>query len=289
MTIVITGASGQLGRLTAEAVLGHVEPFELVLVSRDPGALADFAARGVVVRAGDFSDPATLRDAFAGCERMLLISTDQIGRRVAGHQAAIDAAAEAGVRWIAYTSMVNPSDSNPVIVAAEHRATEEHLRASGVTWTFLRNGIYAETLLPAATAALISGRHPTNAGDGRVSYVSREDCAAVAAAVLTSGGHDGRSYDVTGPDAVGDQEVAALFTELGGRPVEAVPLDDDAYVAAMVEQAGMAEADARAYATFGIGARRFYLAPISTMVQELAGRPPISVRDVIEAGLAAIV
>jgi NAD(P)H dehydrogenase (quinone) len=289
MTIVITGASGHLGRLTAEAVLGRVDPIKLVLVSRDPGSLADFAARGVVVRAGDFSDPATLRPAFAGCERMLLISTDHIGRRVAGHQAAIDAAAEAGVRWIAYTSMINPSDSNPVIVAAEHRATEEHLRASGVTWTFLRNGIYAETLLGAAAAAMVSGRHPTNGGDGRVSYVSREDCAAVAAAVLTSGGHDGKSYDVTGPDAVSDHEVAALFAHLGGRPIEAVPLDDEAYVATLVEQAGMAEEDARAYATFGIGTRRFYLAAISTVVQDLAGRPPVTVHDVVGAGLAAIV
>jgi NAD(P)H dehydrogenase (quinone) len=289
MTIVITGASGHLGRLTAEAVLGHVDPRKLVLVSRDPGALADFSARGVEVRAGDFTDPPALRKALAGCERMLLISTDRIGERVPGHLAAIDAAAQAGVRSVAYTSLVNPSDSNPVVVAAEHRATEEHLRASGLAWTLLRNGIYAETLLAAAAAAMLDGRHVTNAGDGRVSYVSREDCAAVAAAVLTSAGHDGRTYDVTGPAAVSANELAALFTEIGGKPVEAVLVDDEAYVAALAERAEMTEEGARAIATFGIGARRLYLAAISTAVQELTGRAPVTVHDVVEAGLAPIV
>jgi NAD(P)H dehydrogenase (quinone) len=285
MSIVITGASGQLGRLTADAVIEKIGAERVVLVTRHPDRLADFAERGADVRAGDFDDPASLPAAFAGGERLLLISTHQIGARVPGHKAAVDAAAAAGVRSIAYTSMINPSHSNPVVVAPEHRATEEHIRASGVAWTFLRNGIYAEMLLQGAAAALATGTHLSNDGDGRVSYVSREDCAAAAAAVMTSDGHEGEVIDITGPEAVGARQVAALIGELGGREVEAALVDDEAYVQAMVRHGGLPEPAARAYATFGTATRHWYLAPVSTAVQELTGRAPRSVRDVLSEGL----
>jgi NAD(P)H dehydrogenase (quinone) len=287
MSIVITGASGRLGRLTAEAVLNSVSPSQLVLVTRTPDALSDFAARGVDVRAGDFDDPASLESAFAGGERLLLISTDAIGSRIPQHGRAIDAAVAAGVRSVAYTSTVNPSDSNPQAVAVEHRATEELLRASGLGWTFLRDGIYADLLPPAAQAAIASGKLLTNDGDGRTAYVARADIAAVAAAVLTTDGHDGKAYDITGPEALGAADLASLYAELGGRPVEPVYLDDAAWVAAMVEYAGMPEPVAQAYATFGIAARRGYQAAVSTVVQDLTGRPPTSVREVLEEALAA--
>jgi NAD(P)H dehydrogenase (quinone) len=283
MSIVITGASGHLGRLTAEAVLERAAASDLVLVTRTPEALAEFAARGAVVRAGDFDDPASLPAAFSGGERMLLISTDAVGSRVPQHQAAVDAAVAAGVRSIVYTSIANPSDSNPAAVAAEHRATEELVRASGLGWTFLRNGIFAEVLVRAAAAALGAGRLLTNEGDGRVAYVSREDVALVAAAILTSDGHDGASYDITGPEALDADQLAGLYAEVGGEPVEAVRLDDAGWVAAMVKHAGMPEALAQAYATFGVAARRGYLAAVSTVVQELTGRPPRTVRDVLRA------
>jgi NAD(P)H dehydrogenase (quinone) len=286
MSIVITGASGHLGRLVAEAVLEQDDPSEVVLVTRDPSRLADFAGRGADVRAGDFTDPGSLADAFAGATKVLIVSTDQIGSRVAGHKAAIDAAAAAGAQSIAYTSAINPSDSNPIVVAHEHRETEEHLRASGARWTMLRNSIYTEILLVGAGAALATGRHITNEGDGRVSYVARADCAAVAAAVLTRDGHDGKEYDITGPEALSARDVAALYAELGGRPVEAVLVDDEAYAAGLVEHAGMPEPVAQAYTTFGIGARRGYSAAVSTTVAELTGREPASARDVLAANRA---
>jgi NAD(P)H dehydrogenase (quinone) len=283
MTIVITGASGQLGRLVAGAVLERAEPERVVLVTRDPSRLEDFAQRGAQVRAGDFSDPSSLASAFEGVEKALIVSTDRIGARVAGHKAAIDAAAAAGARSIAYTSGMNPSHSNPIVVAKDHRETEEHLRACGTGWTMLRNSIYAEILITAAGAALATGRHVHNEGDGRVSYVARADCAAAAAVVLTSEGHDGKLYDVTGAEALSAEDVAALFAELGGRPVEALAVDDDAYVAALVEHAHLPEPAARGFATFGIGARRGYSAPVSHTPLELTGVAPKSVREVLAA------
>jgi NAD(P)H dehydrogenase (quinone) len=283
LSLVVTGASGQLGRLVAEALLERTDPGRVVLVTRDPSRLADLASGGAEVRAGDFSDPSSLPRAFEGAERVLVISTDQIGVRVPGHRAAIDAAAAAGASWIAYTSGINPTHSNPIVVATDHRETEEHLRASGSAWTMLRNSIYTEMLLRGAGAALATGRYVHNQGEGRVSYVSRADCAAAAAAVLTSDGHDGKIYDITGPDALRADDVAALFAELGGKPVEAIAVDDDAFAAGLVEHAGLPEAAARAYATFGAGARNGYSAAVSDTVRELTGDEPRPVRQVLEA------
>ena len=288
MSTVITGASGNLGRRLAEIVLAvhGVAPADLVLLTRSPDKLADLAAQGAQVRAADFDEPASLEAAFAGAERVLIISTDRAGSRVDGHLAAINAAVAAGARSIAYTSGINPSDSNPIAVMWEHRATEEHLRATAPAWTILRNAIYAETLVPGAEAALASGSHVSNEGDGRVSYVAREDCAAAAAAVLTSDGHEGRTYDITGADALDATDVAVLYAELGGRPVEVVPVDDEAYAAGLVEHAGMPQPVAELVASFGTGARQGYGAPVSDAVRRLTGREPIPARDVLAAARA---
>ena len=283
MSIAITGASGQLGRLTAEALLEKAAPSEVVLVTRNPDAVADLAARGADVRAADFADPSSLEPAFAGVQRLLLISASELGVRVAQHRAAIDAAVAAGVRSVAYTSIGNPSHSNPGAAARDHRETEEALLASGLAWTFLRNGIYAEMLLLGAPAALATGKLLTNDGDGRTAYVSRADCAAAAAVVLTTDGHDGKAYDITSSEALSPADVAALFAELGGRPVEPVHLDDEAWIAAMVEHAGMPEPVARTYATFGVAARHGYLGAVSDTLRELIGREPVGVREVLEA------
>lgn len=289
MSTIITGASGTLGRLVAEAVVSAAPADGVVLVTRSPGKLADFAARGAEVRAGDFDDPASLESAFAGGERLLLISTDTVGTRIPQHIAAIDAAAAAGVREVVYTSLINPSDSNPAGVAFEHRATEDHLRASGLTWTFLRNAIYAEMLVPSARAALATGTYLVNDGNGTTSSIARADCAAVAAAVLLAGGdeHAFKAYDVTGPEALNATQRAAIFSELGDRPVGAVSVDDDAWVAAMVKHAGLPEEGARLYATFGASARRGYAGALSSVVEDLTGRAPRTVREVLAEALTA--
>jgi NAD(P)H dehydrogenase (quinone) len=285
---VITGASGHLGRRVAEILLTEhgVAPAELVLVTRSPEKLADLAADGAQVRHGDFEDPASLGTAFAGAEKVLIVSTDRVGTRVQGHKAAIDAAVAGGARSVAYTSGINPSDSNPIGVMWEHRQTEDHLRATAPGWTILRNSIYAEILLGGAEAALASGSHVTNEGDGRVAYVSRDDCAAAAAAVLAADDHAGRIYDITGAVSLGPADVAALYGELGGRPVQVVHVDDDAYTAGLVEHAGMPRPVAEVYASFGTGTRLGYSAPVSDTVLRLTGRPPKPVRDVLAASIA---
>jgi NAD(P)H dehydrogenase (quinone) len=287
MSILVTGASGQLARLVAARLFEQVDPGEVILVTRTPEAIADLGERGAAVRHGDFDDPAALAEAFAGAERMLLVSASIIGARLHQHQAAVDAAVAAGVRSIAYTSGVNPSDSNPGAAFADHRATEEMVRASGLGWTFLRNAIYADSLVTAAPGTLASGTVLTNAGEGKTAYVARADCAAAAAAVLSSDGHDGKAYDITGPEALGARELAALYSDLGGKPVEPAFVDDDGWVAAMVELAGMPEGLARTIATFGIAARQGYAEVVSTSVRDLSGREPQTVREVLAAGLAA--
>lgn len=285
MSIIITGASGHLGRRVAELVLERAPAFEVVLTTRSPETLSDLAARGAEVRAADFDRPETLAEAFAGGERLLLISTDVVGsRRVAQHRAAIDAAVRAGVRHVAYTSGLNPVEQNPAVVAADHRATEEALRESGLAWTALRNGLYAEYQVPGGAHAIGAGRLVHNNGEGETAYVSRQDCAAAAAAVLTGevGDHEGKVYDVTGPDLLRQDDVADLLGEVSGRPVEAVAVDDETFVRGLVES-GLPEPAARSFATFGTAIREGYLAGISGSVQELTGRPPASLRDVFEA------
>jgi NAD(P)H dehydrogenase (quinone) len=181
ISIVITGASGQLGRLTAELVLARVPASEVTLNTRRPEALSDFAGREARGRQADFDRPETLADAFAGGER-LLISADVVGRRVAQHRAAIEAAREAGVRHVAYTSYLNPVEENPAVITPDHRDTEEALRESGLAWTALRNAFYAEYQVPAGAQAIATGQLVHNNGEGKTAYVSREDCAAAAAA-----------------------------------------------------------------------------------------------------------
>ena len=144
MTIAITGAAGHLGRLTAQLVLDRVPPGEVVLVTRRPDAIADLADAGATVRRGDFDEPDSLPAAFAGVDRLLLISTDVLGNRVAQHTAAIDAAAAAGVGHVLYTSGLNAGSELPLVVSHEHGATEQAIRDRGLRWTALRNGLYAE-------------------------------------------------------------------------------------------------------------------------------------------------
>ncbi len=284
MSIIITGASGQLGRLTAGMVLDRVPASEVVLTTRHPEALSDFAGRGAEVRQANFDRPETLAEAFAGGERMLLISADAVGRRVAQHQAAIEAARGAGVRHVAYTSYLNPVAENPAVITPDHRETEKALRESGLGWTALRNAFYAEYQIPAGAQAIATGRLVHNNGDGRIAYVSREDCAAAAVAVLTSEAddHEDKAYDITGPEPLGQDDVAALLSEISGRTVEAVAVDDEAFVEGLTAS-GLPEPVARGIATYGRAIREGYLGETSGAVESLTGRPPRSLREVFEA------
>ena len=288
MRLVLTGASGKLGRRTAELTLQMCTPDRLILVTRSPAALADLAARGVDVRFGDFAAPESLRAAFAGGERLLLISTTDLAQRSEQHRAAIDAAVDARVGHVVYTSVVSPEPPNPAVIAPSHHFTERALADSGMAFTVLRNSLYADFQVPEAARAIETGTLVHNRGDGRVAYVAREDCAAVAAAVLTGEGHEGSVYDVTGPQAWSAPELAELYGELGDRKVEAVALDDAAFVAGLV---GTGDHDAHMrygaelVASFGRSIRGGYMASCSETVAKLTGRPAQTLREVLEAQL----
>jgi len=273
MKYAITGASGQLGRLTADELLERVPASDVVLITRRPEALAEYAARGVEVRAGDFSDPTTLPAAFAGIDRLLLVSTDAVGTRLPGQVAAVQAAAQAGVSRIAYTSITRPEPANPAAVVADHAGTEQALRDSGTRWTMLRNAIYADMQVPVLQQAAATGQLVTNVGAGRYAYVTRADCAAAAAAALVSDDADDTIFDITGPDSLSSNDLAALAGKLGGTDVAVVDVDDAAYVAGLVEHAGLPEPVAQLLASFHQAARLGYFEAVSDDFAKLTGRP----------------
>jgi NAD(P)H dehydrogenase (quinone) len=221
--IIVSGASGQLGSLVIEELLARdVAPQNLILVSRTPNTdhLQGYAERGASVRFGDFNQPESLDEAYRGGTRMLLISVNGGGGdRPELHRTAIEAAVRAGVKHIAYTSYVNADRNEASTIAIDHRRTELILQESGVAWTMLRNHIYANGLVDQAVQIVRDGGLVTHTPDARVAYVTREDCAAAAAAVLTTPGHENRAYNVTGPEAIGPRDLVALAAEISGKPV----------------------------------------------------------------------
>lgn len=282
MTIAVTGASGQLGRLVADQLLATVDPSEVVLLTRDPSKLAAYAERGATVREADFAEPEALAEALAGVDRMLLISTDIVGARLEGHLAAIDAASRAGVRHVAYTSIPEPTPDNPSGVVPDHAATEDALRASGLAWTMLRNNLYAEMQVDTINQAAASGQLFTNTGDGGAAYVTRADCAAVAAAVLTGDGHEGQVYDVTGPAAITAKDFAALAERVAGRPIEVLNVDDEAYRDGLVA-AGVPAEFAPLLVSFGTSIRLGKLSRVTDVVERVGGRTPTPLADLVRS------
>ncbi len=296
MAIIVTGASGQFGRAAADRLLRIVPAKELILTTRKPQQLADLAARGAHVRHADFDHPATLGPAFAGGDRMLLISTARVGSRVGQHRNAIEAAKKAGVRHIAYTSVLNADNpGNPAIVKLDHRATEEILDASGLAWTFLRDSQYAEAVgMAIAPVALASGRHCSSTENGRVAFVSRDDCVDCAVAVLTTPGHEKKAYELTGPQLFTFEQTCALISEIAGKRIDYVRVDDDGMFAHF-DSLGIprhASDDPTTapipwcstdMVSFERAIREGYFDVLTDHVQRLTGHPPRSLREVLLA------
>jgi NAD(P)H dehydrogenase (quinone) len=288
--IIVSGASGQLGGLVVEELLARkVAPQNLILVTRTPDGLKQYSARGASVRFGDFTKPESLATAYEGGTRMLLISVNGGGgQRPELHKAAIDAAIAAGVKQIAYTSYVNADRYTDSVIAVDHRRTERYLQESGIAWTMLRNQIYANGLPDQALQILRDGKLVTSTPDARVAYVTREDCAAAAAAVLTTSGHENKAYNITGPDAIGPRELVALTGEISGKKLELVVLDEAAYRKYLLDN-GTPESAINGALSFAAELDSPYLREPSTAVADLTGRPPISVRSLLLADKARLV
>ena len=227
--IVVTGATGQLGRLV---VAGLVEQgVSVVAGARNTAAAADL---GVDVRLADYDRPETLDDAVRGADKVLLVSGSEPGKRVPQHTAVVDAAKRAGVRHLVYTSAPF-ADTTELVLAPEHKATEEAIRAAGIPFTFLRNGWYHENYLDTIRTAVETGEIVGAAGDGRVASAARADFAAAAVAVLTGDGHENAIYELTGDTAWSFPEFAAEIGDVAGKPVTYRDLSPAAFQQHLVE------------------------------------------------------
>ena len=266
--IIVSGASGQLGGLVVEALLARgVQPADLILVSRSPERLERYAALGASTRFGDFLQPESLETAYEGGDRMLLISLNSSNpdprvpaQRVELQQIAIDAAIEAGVEHIVYTSFVD-ADNNVSPIAVWHRATEADLRESGVTWTALRNQWYADGLVSQATRMVEDRRVVVLPDDPGTAFVTREDCAVAAAVALITPGHENRVYEITGPAVVRMRDIASIASEISGIEIEVI-------------EAGP-EDEVRAPRPSGT--------TLTTHFRDITGEPGTTARDLLEA------
>ncbi|WP_404366360.1 SDR family oxidoreductase [Sphingomonas sp. MMS24-J45] len=281
--IAVTGASGQLGRLIIAGLLEKVAPATIVALVRDPAKLADLAERGITVRAFDYNRPETLGSGLAGVDRLLLISSSEVGQREAQHRAVIDAARAAGVGFIAYTSILH-ADTNPLDLAIEHRATEQALTESGVPHALLRNGWYTENYALGAASAVAHGALFGSAGSGRISGASRADYAAAAVAVLTAEVATPATYELAGDDAFTLTDLAAALSDLSGKTVTYQNLPEADY-RTMLEQVGLpaplaamlAESDAKAAADA--------LFDDGHALRDLIGRPTTPWRTTLQSAL----
>ena len=265
--IIVSGASGQLGELTVKELLARGVPAKnLILVSRTPDKLSSYAKQGASVRFGDLTKPESLPAAYAGGSRMLLISIGGgAGPRPQAHKRAIDAAKAAGIKQIAYTSWVGISKGETTGLASDHLQTEEILKQSGMAWTILRNSIYMDMVLQQGAQMAAEGRAAAPTDEARIGYVTRQDCAAAAAAVLTPG-HENKIYDITGPELIGTRELAAAVGAVTGKQIEVM--------------------------TSNAPRRSFFGGPttsvVSMAVADLTGRPATNVRAFLESNKDAL-
>ncbi|OWV00574.1 NAD(P)-dependent oxidoreductase [Micromonospora wenchangensis] len=280
MSVVVTGATGHLGRLIVESLLRRGVPAgQIVALGRTVDRLADLAERGVGVRAADYTDPDSLRAAFADAEKLMFVSGSEVGQRVPQHHNVIEAARRAGVGLVVYTSIAH-ADTSDLLLAAEHRATEEELRASGLPYVLLRNSWYLENYTGQLAGYLAHGV-AGSAGDGRVSAATRADYAEAAAEVLTTEGHAGQVYELGG-EAFTMTELAAEVSRQSGRDVRYTDLPVPVYTELLVS-AGLPDPYAATLADADRGlARGALYVPVEDL-EKLLGRRPTTLAEALRA------
>ncbi|MEI5672286.1 MULTISPECIES: SDR family oxidoreductase [unclassified Nocardioides] len=285
MTVLVTGTSGHLGRLTVLALLERGVPAgEIVATARDLDKIADLADLGVQTRRADYTDPDSLDAAFAGVDRAVLVSSNAVGSRVDDHRNVVDAAARADVGLLGYTSILR-ADTSDLLLAADHRETEDLIKASGVPFTFLRNGWYLENYTENTAPALATGQVIGSAGEGRVSAAARADFAAAAAAVLAGGEHAGAVYELAGDEAFTMAEYAAALGSATGQEIGYTDLPVEEY-AGILTSAGVPAGFAQVLADSDRGIAAGALEDRSGDLSRLIGRPTTPLADALR-GIAS--
>ncbi|MGH1367210.1 MAG: SDR family oxidoreductase [Maritimibacter sp.] len=280
---LVTGASGQLGALTLQALATRVSAADIVTLTRkeaDQKALAD---QGFDARLGDYSDPASLGVALQGVDRLLLISSNEIGQRAPQHRAVIDAAQAAGVSFIAYTSILS-ADKSPMALAGEHLETEQALAASGIAHTVLRNGWYSENITMTLGQDLELGQHFGAAGEGVFATAPRADYAEAAAIVLATPGHEGKTYELAGDAGFRLADYAKTASDITGKPIAYSDMPEAAFKAALIG-AGLPEGMAGILADSDAKAKEGWLNSASNDLSALIGRPTTPLAETIRAAL----
>jgi len=287
MPLLITGATGHLGRLVVEQLLADGVPAgDIIATGRATDKIKDLADRGVQVRAVEFGDAAAVRAAVAGADRVLLVSAMDPGGRVEQHRNVIDAAREAGTGLVAYTSIVN-AGTTKIRLAADHQATEQLLRDSGVPYVLLRNSWYHENYTDRLPAFLAQGAIPGSAGEGRISAAARADYAAAAARVLTTDGHAGQAYELGSDEPFTLAQLAAEVSAQSGREVRYVDLPEEHYAKALKEH-GVPGLMADMVAETDAAAAHGTLYTASGDLTALTGRPAATLSAAVGAALRAL-
>ncbi|AYN27838.1 SDR family oxidoreductase [Buttiauxella sp. 3AFRM03] len=281
--IAITGASGQLGQLVVEELLKTVAADQLVAIVRNPSKIKAFSERGVQVRAASYEDKTALVQALRGVEKLLLISSSEVGQRAVQHHNVIEAAKEAGVKLIAYTSLLH-ADSSPLGLADEHIATEEMLKQSGIPFVLLRNGWYTENYLASVPPALQHGAFIGSAGEGKIASATRADYAAAAAKVMTLDNQAGKVYELAGDHGWTLSELTAELTKQSGTTVVYQNLPEADFKAALLG-AGLPEGLAAMLANSDAGASKGGLFEDSRQLSQLIGRPTTSLAESVRSAL----
>lgn len=281
--IAITAASGQLGRLVLDALLAKTSATGVVAVVRNPAKAADLAKRGIGIRLGDYAKPAELAAAFAGIEKLLLISSSEIGQRAVQHSNAINAAKRAGVKLVVYTSLLR-ADTSPLDLAPEHSQTEAALKASGLPHIILRNGWYTENYTASVPPAVANGAFLGSAGDGRISSAARADYAAAAVAALTGGARVGQTYELAGDTAYTLTELAAEISRQTGRsiPYQNIP---EADYRALLLKVGLPAVLAAGLASWDAAASHGALFDDGRQLSRLIGRPTTPLAESVRQAL----
>lgn len=268
MTIAVTGATGKLGRLVIASLKGKAPSVDIVALARSPAKAADL---GVETRLADYSRPETLKSALAGVDTLLLISSSEIGQRAQQHRAVVEAAKAAGVKRIAYTSLLR-ADVSPLSLAGEHRETEALIAASGIPATILRNGWYTENYAASIPGAVAGGAFIGSAGEGKIAAAARADYAEAAAVALTGADHAGKVYELAGDGAFTLADLAAEISRQTGKTIPYKNLSVDDYAKALVAH-GLPEGFAKAIAGWDVGASQGALFDDGHALSRLIGRP----------------